>query len=176
MGTPKCPVAGGTFSELNAVAVYLASQDKLGEAEACLTDAILTTMGAFRMLSDIATVNGQFGRAAGIAELMDTLANTGDAKLFHAKKLLRINQNEKAKEKLDLLIEHNAENAEINHLMGVTQFRLQKNTEALASLEKARALDPNNDVYSTELDTLKKVISGELPNPAEEAAAASANG
>ena len=71
-------VAGGTFSELNAVAVYLASQDKLAEAEACLTDAIMTTMGAFRMLSDISTVNGQFGRAAGIAELMDTLANTGD--------------------------------------------------------------------------------------------------
>lgn len=70
-------VAGGTFSELNAVAVYLASQDKLGEAEACLTDAILTTMGAYRMLSDIATVNGQFGRAAGIAEMIDTLANTG---------------------------------------------------------------------------------------------------
>eukprot|EP01052_Picozoa_sp_SAG31_P045161 SAG31_NODE_8144_length_1511_cov_4.858385_1_plen_66_part_00 len=52
----------------------------------------------------------------------------GDAKLFHAKKLLRINQNEKAKEKLDALIEHNQGNAEIQHLMGVTQFRLQKNT------------------------------------------------
>ena len=34
-------------------------------------------------------------------------ATAGDAKLFHAKKLLRINQNEKAKEKLDSLIEHN---------------------------------------------------------------------
>ena len=69
-------MGGGTFSELNAVAVYLAAEDKLAESEACLTDAILSTMGAFRMLSDIATVNQQFGRAAGIAELMDTLANT----------------------------------------------------------------------------------------------------
>ena len=123
---------------------------------------------------------GQFGRAAAIAEIIETLTNNGappaaalpcasfsplaalaararcgghelkcragagDAKLYYARKLLRIDQNEcvhrtsivlvdaerprhscrtdltygrgtrrKAKERLDVLIEHNGENAEI---------------------------------------------------------------
>jgi hypothetical protein len=54
----KCPVGGGGFQEIYAVAMLLSSQDKLPEAEACLSDAITTTVPAYRMLSDIATVNG----------------------------------------------------------------------------------------------------------------------
>jgi hypothetical protein len=53
----KCPVGGGGFQELYAVAVLLSHQDKLAEAEVCLSDAITTTVPAYRMLSDIATVN-----------------------------------------------------------------------------------------------------------------------
>ena len=52
----KCPIGGG-FQELYAVAVLLSHQDKLAEAEVCLSDAITTTVPAYRMLSDIATVN-----------------------------------------------------------------------------------------------------------------------
>ena len=116
----KCPVGGGGFQELYAVAVLLSHQDKLAEAEVCLSDAITTTVPAYRMLSDIATVNsaqipvtisvhglffapwhtvicyrrttarlthapvwhtcwiiGQFGRAAAIAEVIETLTNNG---------------------------------------------------------------------------------------------------
>jgi hypothetical protein len=50
-------VGGGGFQELYAVAVLLSHQDKLAEAEVCLSDAITTTVPAYRMLSDIATVN-----------------------------------------------------------------------------------------------------------------------
>lgn len=53
----RCPVGGGGFQELYAVAVLLSHQDKLAEAEVCLSDAITTTVPAYRMLSDIATVN-----------------------------------------------------------------------------------------------------------------------
>ena len=53
----KCPIGGGGFQELYAVAVLLSHQDKLAEAEVCLSDAITTTVPAYRMLSDIATVN-----------------------------------------------------------------------------------------------------------------------
>jgi hypothetical protein len=109
----RCPVGGGGFQELYAVAVLLSHQDKLAEAEVCLSDAITTTVPAYRMLSDIATVNSQFGRAAAVAEIIETLTNNGDAKLYYARKLLRVNENEKAKERLDVLIEHNGENAEI---------------------------------------------------------------
>lgn len=74
----RCPVGGGGFQELYAVAVLLSHQDKLEEAEVCLSDAITTTVPAYRMLSDIATVNSQFGRAAAIAEIIETLTNNGE--------------------------------------------------------------------------------------------------
>merc|ERR1719440_1475242 len=159
----KCPVGGGGFQELYAVAVLLSHQDKLDEAEVCLSDAITTTVPAYRMLSDIATVNSQFGRAAAIAEVIETLTNNGDAKLYYARKLLRIDQNEKAKERLDVLIEHNGENAEIRHLMGVAQFRLDQQDEAIENLKKAIELEPDTELYKEELETLQKAIRGELP-------------
>jgi hypothetical protein len=62
---------------------------------------------------------------------------------------MRPRQNEKAKEKLDVLIAANTENAEINHLLGVTQFRLKANVEALSHLEKAVSLDAENEVYAS---------------------------
>lgn len=158
----KCPVGGGGFQEIYAVAMLLSSQDKLAEAEACLSDAITTTVPAYRMLSDIATVNGQFGRAAAIAEIIETLMNNGDAKLYHARKLLRINQNDKAKERLDTLIEHNGDNAEVLHLLGVAQFRLEQNEEALASMKKAVEVKPDEQLYKDELEVLEKAIAGEL--------------
>ena len=61
----KCPIGGGGFQELYAVAVLLSHQDKLAEAEVCLSDAITTTVPAYRMLSDIATVNSACPPAAG---------------------------------------------------------------------------------------------------------------
>merc|ERR1719440_2523698 len=170
----KCPIGGGGFQELYAVAVLLSHQDKLEEAEVCLSDAITTTVPAYRMLSDIATVNSQFGRAAAIAEIIETLTNNGDAKLYYARKLLRIDQNEKAKERLDVLIEHNGENAEIRHLMGVAQFRLDQQDEAIENLKKAIELEPDTELYKEELETLQKAIRGELPEQIEAAAAAAA--
>jgi tetratricopeptide (TPR) repeat protein len=155
----KCPIGGGGFQELYAVAVLLSHQDKLAEAEVCLSDAITTTVPAYRMLSDIATVNSQFGRAAAIAEIIETLTNNGDAKLYYARKLLRIDQNEKAKERLDVLIEHNGENAEIRHLLGVAQFRMDQPDDAIANLKKAIELEPETELYKTELETLEKAIA-----------------
>lgn len=208
----KCPVGGGGFQELYAVAVLLSHQDKLAEAEVCLSDAITTTVPAYRMLSDIATVNsaqicvplsssiflratethntarsqgtsscnscvrgvlrwtGQFGRAAAIAEVIETLTNTGpyqhqllarDLKKTALRRVLRVYQatpsctthascsastrtralcpirpvptkmasevslhlcqRRKAKERLDVLIEHNGENAEIRRTCNPTR-------------------------------------------------------
>jgi len=61
LGTPKpvCPLASGTFNELYAVAIYLANEDLMEEAELCLVDAIAASMPAFTLLSDINTVNGE---------------------------------------------------------------------------------------------------------------------
>eukprot|EP01048_Picozoa_sp_COSAG05_P003828 COSAG05_NODE_187_length_14703_cov_123.022186_3_plen_199_part_00 len=157
----KCPLSGGGFQELYAVATLLASQDKIGEAEACLSDAITTSVPAYRLLSDIATNNGQFGRAAGIAGIIETLLNNGDSKLYYSRKLLRVNQNEEAKTRLDALAEANTDNGDIFHLLGIAEFRLGNNDTAVASLEKAIAADPDSQLYKDELDVLKKAIAGE---------------
>lgn len=46
--------------------------------------------------------------------------SSGDAKLYYARKLLRINDNEKAKERLDVLVENNGENAEIRRKLNTS--------------------------------------------------------
>ena len=40
------------------MAVYLADEDRMEEAELCLVDAIAASMPAFTLLSDITTVKG----------------------------------------------------------------------------------------------------------------------
>ena len=74
----KCPIGGGGFQELYAVSMLLTNQDKLREAEVCLSDAITSTMPAFKLLADIATSKGERGRSWKIAELMDTVMNNGE--------------------------------------------------------------------------------------------------
>jgi hypothetical protein len=61
----KCPLGGGGYQELYAVGMLLVNQDKMAEAEACFSDAVTTTIPAYRLLADITTSNGQYGRAAG---------------------------------------------------------------------------------------------------------------
>ena len=78
----KCPIGGGGYQELYAVAILLTNQDKLAEAEVCLSDAITSTMPAFRLLADIATSKGEAGRSWKIAELMDTVMNNGEPLLI----------------------------------------------------------------------------------------------
>ena len=55
--------------------------------------------------------------------------------------------------------------------MGVAQFRLDQPDEALANLKKAIELEPETELYKTELETLEKAIKGELPEDADPAAA-----
>ena len=78
-----CPIGGGGYQELYAVAMLLTNQDKLAEAEVCLSDAITATMPSFRLLADIATSKGERGRAYKIAELMETVMNNGE-RLLHS--------------------------------------------------------------------------------------------
>jgi len=73
-----------------------------------------------------------------------------------------------------VLIEHNGENAEVRHLMGVAQFRVGQQDEAIDNIKKAIELEPDTELYKEELETLEKAIKGELPEQMEAAAAAAA--
>ena len=52
-------------------------------------------------------------------------------------------------------------------LMGVAQFRLDQPDEALANLKKAIELEPETELYKTELETLEKAIKDGPADPAE---------
>lgn len=56
---PTCPLTEGNFNELYAVAVYLADQDEMEQAELCLVDALAASMPAYTLLSDIMTATGE---------------------------------------------------------------------------------------------------------------------
>lgn len=65
---------------------------------------------------------------------------SGDAKLYYARKLLRINDNEKAKERLDVLVENNGENAEIRRKLNTVLASLLPLPLLLAGPPAARNL------------------------------------
>ena len=73
----SCPIAGNVaYNELNAVSVLLLAQGRVDEAEACLVQAVLSTLTAYKTLSDIALARGDTGRAAMLAGLADRLDGT----------------------------------------------------------------------------------------------------
>lgn len=169
-----CPLSSGTYNELYAVAVYLADTDRMEEAELCLTDALAATVPAFQMLSDLTTRKQEHPRAALIAGLIDKLVNNADAKLYYAKKLLQNNEHQLAMEILDGVAVGNPDIAGIRHLLGVACFGSGKNEEAIANLKRAVELEPEVELYKTELEMLTKAIAGELPEQVEAAAKAAA--
>ena len=73
----SCPISGNVaYNELNAVSVLLLAQGRVDEAEACLVQAVLSTLTAYKTLSDIALARGDTGRAAMLAGLADRLDGT----------------------------------------------------------------------------------------------------
>jgi len=121
---------------------------------------------AFKLLADIATSKGERGRSWKIAELMDTVMNNGNSKLYLVRKLLQLGDGaEKAEPMLAELmeVETNKDNAELQHLTSVTQFKLDKIDDAIESMKKAVKLDPESELYPSELEVLEKAKNGELP-------------
>eukprot|EP01046_Picozoa_sp_COSAG06_P032036 COSAG06_NODE_3172_length_5736_cov_2.704985_6_plen_137_part_00 len=116
----------------------------------------------------------QHARAARVAGIIDTMVNNADAKLFHAKKLLQNGEHAVAAGLLEVVAVNNPALASVRHLLGVAQFGSGKNEEAEANLKAAAELEPDNELYTNELENLEKALKGELPVQVEAAAAAAA--
>lgn len=107
---------------------------------------------------------------------MDTMINNADAKLFYAQKLMANAEHELAEEILTFVAKNNPSLSDVQYLLGIAHFGTGKHEEAKAQLQKAIELDPDKEVYKTELENLELAIKGELPEQkaAAEAAAARA--
>jgi Flp pilus assembly protein TadD len=117
----------------------------------------------------------EYGRAALIAGIIDKMVNNADAKLFHAKKLMQTGEYEQAAGLLSFIAVNNPTLADVHYLLGIAQFGSGKAELAEASIKKAIELDPENQAYKDELETLEKARAGELPVQVEAAAKAAAN-
>lgn len=116
----------------------------------------------------------EHARAALVAGIIDTMVNNADAKLFHAKKLMQAGGHEQAEGLLDFIAVNNPTLPDVQYLLGIAQFGSGKHELAVASVKNAIELDPENQSYKDELETLEKAIKGELPIQVEAAAAAAA--
>ena len=83
------------------------------------------------------------------------------ARADYARKLLKINKNEDAKKRLEALAEFNKDKGEIFHLMGIAEFRLGNNETAIEQINKAIEVEPENELFKSELEALNKAIAGE---------------
>ena len=118
-------------------------------------------------MSDIATRSEAPVQAARLALLSESLADTGNAKLFSARKLFQANDFPAAKQRLEFLVANNPPSAEMSHMLGVGQYATGEHELALANVKLATEIEPETEVYKTELEVLEKAVK----EAAEKAAA-----
>ena len=142
----RCPLINASFNELSAVGQLLLSQGHSEQAEACLLEAVASTLPVLRVLSHVAANRNDFGRAAALSQLLEMMDSSADAKLLHAQRLLQNNENAAAAKRLAALLETpgspHAESADVHHLHGIASFRLGDGAAAMRHLERAVQLQP----------------------------------
>tara|TARA_B110000091_G_scaffold91651_1_gene100138 strand:+ start:10 stop:621 length:612 start_codon:yes stop_codon:yes gene_type:complete len=173
---PQCPVQSGTFAELNAIGVVLINQGNIVSGEDCLSRALGTTVPTYRALSDIAVGRKDFRRAAALSEMALRIDGAPASQFFHARRLLQGGDVAGSLSILDRLSSGNQEDSEFLHMHGISQFRNDQASNALASLTRACQLNPDNKGYGDDLTAVKKAILDAEVAAAEPAAAAAKDG
>jgi hypothetical protein len=151
-----CPLNGGSFSQMRAVATLLVSQGNLAAAEACLQDGVATTIVAFQELSELAAERGAYMRASAFSGILETLSGSADARLYHSRRLLQSGQPAQARVRLEALKESNPGISTVHHMLGVSQFQLGSVDDGIASVKRASELAPETKLYSDDLQAMMK--------------------
>ena len=161
-GTPQakapatCPVAGGSYSELNAIGVVLVSQGQTEAGSDCIQKALAATVPSYRTLSDIAASEGQWARSAMISKLAMQIDGTAQSNYFHAKRLLQIGDDKGAMEILDKLADANQDDADFLRVHGIGHFRVGNKDAAKKNIERAIQLAPDVAQYKEDLKSMSE--------------------
>lgn len=165
-----CPAAGGTFNELNAVGTVLAGQGSFLAAEACFLDAVQTVIPTFQALTELSDIRGDYLQSSARSGIVEMLAGTAQARLFHAQHLIMAGRHPEAVPRLRVLAENNKDVANVHHLYANALYNSGLRQEGIDSLKKAIELAPENKVYGTDFETLTKDFEEAKKAEAEAAA------
>jgi tetratricopeptide (TPR) repeat protein len=151
----RCPAQGGTFNELNAVGTVLAGQGSYLAAEACLLDAVNTVIPTFQALTELAEVRGDPLQASARSGIVESLAGTAQARLYHAQRLINANRHGEAVGRLSVLAENNKDVAGVHHLYANALYNSGLREQGITALKEAIKLDEKNEGYAKDLKTLE---------------------
>lgn len=157
----KCPVAGRGFDDHFVVAQLLIKQQNLGQAEACLVDAVSASLGAFSLLSDMAAARHQTERALTFSAILETLSpNDGESVFLHAQRLGGVGKWDEALPRLRNLRSTNPRHANIANTLGVALFHTNDFEGAKKEFLYALALDPNSTEFKANLVACDEALHG----------------
>ena len=151
-----CPLRGGTFGELNAVGTVLAGQGSFQAAEACFIDAVQTTIPTFQALTELSDLRQDYVQSSARSGIIESLAGTAQARLFHAQHLILAGRHPEAVPRLRVLSENNKDVANVRHLYANALYNSGLREEGIEALQKAIKLMPENEGYKKDLETLSK--------------------
>lgn len=134
-------------------AQLLISQRNIDQAEACLSEAVGSTLGAYSLLSDIAAAKRQGDRAVALSAILETLnPRDGESVFLHAQRLGQVGRWGEALPRLRDLRESNPQNGNIINTYGVALYHTANYTEARLQFTRALELYPNNTDYKANLE------------------------
>lgn len=164
---PSCPLTAGGYDDRFAVAQLLISQRNVEQAEACLNDAVASTLGAYSLLSDIAAAKRDGRRALAFSAVLETLnPRDGETVYLHAQRLGQVGRWRDALPRLEDLSQSNPNNFNILNTYGVALYHTKNYTGAVDHFQRALELAPNNTDYKANLDAAHDALKG--PDEAEE--------
>lgn len=149
-----CPLRGGTFGELNAVGTVLAGQGSFQAAEACFIDAVQSTVPTFQALTELSDLRQDYVQSSARSGIIESLAGTAQARLFHAQHLIMAGRHPEAVPRLRVLAENNKDVANVHHLYANALYNSGLREEGIEALNSAVKLMPENEVYKKDLETL----------------------
>lgn len=159
---PAARLSGGGFDDRYAVAQLLIVQRDLARAEACLLEAIASTLGALSLMSDIAATQRLPLRAAAFSSVLTQLnPQDGETVYLHAQ---RLGQAGAWNESLPLLLRlsgANPANANIANSLGAAYYQTYAYDDAIAAFGRALELAPDNVDFAANLKKATAVQAGD---------------
>jgi len=156
-----CPIRGGGFDDRYAVAQVLILQKNLAQAEACLLEAIASTLGALSLMSDIAATQRLPLRAAAFSSVLTQLnPSDGETVYLHAQRLGQAGAWNESIPLLDRLATANPSNANIQNSLGAAHFQAFDYDAAVVAFAAAHDLVPDNVDFAANLKKASAVKAG----------------
>ena len=107
-------------------------------------------------MTELSDLRQDYVQSSARSGIIESLAGTAQARLFHAQHLILAGRHPEAVPRLRVLSENNKDVANVHHLYANALYNSGLREEGIEALQKAIKLMPENEGYKKDLETLRK--------------------